>query len=73
MRTCSDCGETKQLDERYFLRIKGQGGFYGRCRLCRNRRNRERYWSDPEITEAERASALRNWKKRECWAARLPR
>jgi hypothetical protein len=40
------------------------GGFYGRCRACRNMRARERYWSDPEITEAERERARRNARQR---------
>jgi len=48
VRTCTDCGETKPL-EPFFQRIAGRRrGYYGRCKVCRNRRNRERYARDPE-------------------------
>jgi hypothetical protein len=47
-RTCTDCGLSRSIDE--FVRIKACAfGWYGRCRLCRNRRARERYQSNPDF------------------------
>ena len=55
LRRCSDCGEIKVLDE--YTRIKGsKQGRYGRCKTCRNRRSRERYYRQrkgSEIVQAE--------------------
>jgi hypothetical protein len=58
MRVCADCGELKSLDTD-FVRIP-QGGWYGRCRACRARRNRERYRSDPAYRAREIARVHRN-------------
>jgi transcriptional regulator with XRE-family HTH domain len=63
-RTCTDCGESKPLDSEHFQRIAGHGGYYGRCKACRNRRKRERYYSTAEIRGAEIARAWRNKLKR---------
>jgi hypothetical protein len=65
MRYCTDCGQTKPRES--FLPIKGKvhGGVYGRCRVCRNRRARERYHSSPEIRAAEIARSLRNKRLRQ--------
>jgi len=52
MRTWTDCGDTKEVDQ--FLPIKAcKQGWYGRCRECRNRRARERYWSSPAVLEVD--------------------
>jgi hypothetical protein len=52
-RICSDCGEAKDLAD--FTRIKAcVEGWYGRCRACRAKRARERYWADPEEREIQR-------------------
>ena len=59
VRTCSECGETKQLEA--FLRIaSSQNGYYGRCRVCRAIRNKQRYYGSPETLEVERARSRRN-------------
>jgi hypothetical protein len=56
---CVDCGLAKPLTG--FVRIKAcHQGWYGRCRVCRNRRARERYHSSPEICAAEIARSSRN-------------
>jgi ribosome-binding protein aMBF1 (putative translation factor) len=39
-------------------------GHYGRCRVCRNRRARERYHSSPEIRGAKIARSSRNRARR---------
>jgi ribosome-binding protein aMBF1 (putative translation factor) len=58
-RACVDCGLLKSRDE--FVRIRESvDGYYGRCRVCRNRRARERYHSSPEIRAAEIARSSRN-------------
>ena len=63
LRRCEHCGLAKRPDE--FVRIKAcREGWYGRCRVCRNRRARERYHSTPEIRTAEIARASRNGKLR---------
>src|SRR5262249_31659467 len=64
MRTCSDCCETKPLDAEHFQRIAGRNGYYGRCKVCRNRRKRERYHSSTEVQRAEIARSWRNKLKR---------
>jgi hypothetical protein len=58
-RTCADCGETKGLE--MFQRIKAtKNGFYGRCRACRAKRARQRYWADPKEREAQVQRVRRN-------------
>lgn len=64
MRVCAECGETKPLDAFVAIKpipLKRRPGYvYSRCRVCRNRRARERYRSSPEIRAAEIARATRN-------------
>jgi hypothetical protein len=50
-RTCTDCKLTKPLTE--YTSIAHKQGWYGRCRVCRARRARERYWSDPVWREKQ--------------------
>jgi hypothetical protein len=60
MRSCTDCGETKPIDC-FVRRLDGQpNAVYPRCRVCRNRRARERYHSTPEVRAAEIARSLKN-------------
>jgi DNA-binding XRE family transcriptional regulator len=48
-----------------FVRIVAcNEGWYGRCRVCRNRRARERYHSSPEVRAAEIARSSRNRTRR---------
>ena len=61
-RTCTDCGETKLIEE--YVRIVASHGWYGRCRACRARRARERYAADPEERERQKARVRRNLAKR---------
>ena len=58
LRTCTDCGAVRPC--RAFLRIARTPYVYGRCRICRSRRKKERYSSTPEILAAERARSRRN-------------
>jgi hypothetical protein len=58
MRTCTDCDQTRPLEE--FLPIRGTPYVYGRCRVCRNARARARYHSTPETRAAEVARAWKN-------------
>lgn len=68
LRTCTDCGLTKPLAD--YVRIRAcVAGWYGRCRVCRNRRARERYHSSPKIRAAEIARSSRNQKRRRISAA----
>jgi hypothetical protein len=62
VRTCSDCGWAKVLDD--FLPIKGTPYVYGRCRVCRNERARAWYYSSPTVRTAEIARALKNKRRR---------
>lgn len=57
LRTCTDCGGLRPA--RAFLPIAGTPYVYGCCRMCRNRRKRERYYSTPDILAAERARSRR--------------
>jgi hypothetical protein len=57
-RTCTDCKLTKLLTE--YTPIAHKQGWYGRCRVCRARRARERYQSDPVWREKQKARAARN-------------
>jgi transcriptional regulator with XRE-family HTH domain len=58
LRTCTDCGALRPA--RAFSPIAGTPYAYGCCRVCRNRRKRERYYSTPDILAAERARSRRN-------------
>jgi hypothetical protein len=58
MLRCTDCREVKL--ESAFLPVRGTPYFYGRCRVCRAKRARERYYSTPEIHEAEVARSRKN-------------
>ncbi len=63
MQTCTGCGETKPLDA--FLPIEScRASYYGRCRVCRNRRARQRYHSSAAARAAEIARSLRNKRRR---------
>jgi hypothetical protein len=63
-RTCTDCKLTKNIDE--YVPIKAcKLGWYGRCRVCRARRQRERYHSSPEIRAAEITRASMNQRLRQ--------
>ena len=62
-RTCNTCGETKPLTPEFFLPIK-QGGFYGRCRVCRRARWKARYHSSEEFRRAEIARVMAHQQKR---------
>jgi DNA-binding XRE family transcriptional regulator len=63
LRACVDCGLLKSRNE--FVRIREcVDGYYRRCRVCRNRRARERYYSSPEIRAAEIARSSRNGARR---------
>jgi DNA-binding XRE family transcriptional regulator len=54
-RQCTDCMKLKPRSA--FVPIAGTHRVYGRCRVCRARRARERYWADARFREAERARA----------------
>jgi hypothetical protein len=69
-RACTDCGTTKPLSTEFFLPISS-GGFYGCCRVCRNKRARERYHSTPEIRAAEIARSQKNNRLRCCRSSAL--
>jgi hypothetical protein len=57
--TCTECGQTKPTSG--FVRIKRlRASYYGTCRVRRNRRAHERYYSNPEICAAEIARWLKN-------------
>jgi hypothetical protein len=58
MRICTDCGQTRPLDE--FLPNRGTPYVHGRCSECRNTRARERYRSSPEIHAAKIARSWMN-------------
>jgi DNA-binding XRE family transcriptional regulator len=63
-RVCSDCGLEKSMSE--YLPIKAcRAGWYGRCRVCRNRPAQERYDSSLEIRAAEIARSTRNRARRQ--------
>jgi hypothetical protein len=62
-RTCTECGLTKPI-ERFVHIAATMYGFHGRCRTCRNRRARERYYSSSEIHAAEVGRASRNQQAR---------
>jgi len=64
MRTCSDCGETKSLVA-YTPITSCIQGWYGRCRVCRARRARERYHADPQERMRQIERVRRNRIKRQ--------
>ena len=57
-KTCNRCAAVKPLAG--FIRIKDTPRVYLRCRACRARDARERYYRTPEIHEAEKARAREN-------------
>ena len=57
--TCIDCKRRKPLGG-YVAITRRPGHFYSRCRMCRNRRARERYWSNEQIRRAEIDRSWRN-------------
>jgi hypothetical protein len=62
-RTCTECGLVKVVAE--FTPITGRtAGWYGRCRVCRGKRARERYWADPDERERQKARVQRNRQQR---------
>jgi transcriptional regulator with XRE-family HTH domain len=67
-RTCKDCGGRRPPHG--FLRVRGTPYVYLRCRLCRARRKRERYWTDLGEREREKSRA-RAYKLRRMAAARV--
>src|SRR5215472_13947199 len=63
VRTCTECGLVKALGE--FMPIAAcRSGWYGRCRVCRAKRARERYWADPDERERQKARVRRNGQRR---------
>jgi len=61
-RTCTECDLVKPVTE--FTRIKGCDGYYGRCRVCRARRARDKYRADAQEREKQKARVQRNRKRR---------
>ncbi len=62
-RTCTECGQTLPLQA--LVRIQSRrNAVYGRCRVCRARRARERYQNDPAEREAQKATVRRNRARR---------
>ena len=60
--TCKDCGLTLSLQA--FVPIKGtRNSYHGRCQDCRAKHARERYWTDRDERERQKARVKRN---REC-------
>ncbi len=57
-RTCTDCGKTKPIEEFVPIRACKQG-WYGRCRVCRAKRARERYQTDPQARERDKLRVRR--------------
>lgn len=58
-RRCTECHALRPIHAFVPIR-RSRAGHYGRCRACRNARARARYWSNPDILEAERERARRN-------------
>ena len=46
-----------------------RSGWNGRCRVCRARRARERYWADPDERERQKARVRRNRQRRKAASA----
>jgi hypothetical protein len=57
--TCTDCAQTGPLAQFVHIR-QSREAYYGRCRICRARRARERHYSTPDIRAAEIARAWKN-------------
>ena len=55
---CLDCSEFRPISE--FVHSAGSGHYFGRCRACRNRRARERYWTDESFRARRREAATRS-------------
>jgi transcriptional regulator with XRE-family HTH domain len=62
-KQCESCGATKP--ERAFVQIKGTPYFYLRCRVCRAKRAKERYWADPLVFSARDSNPARPEKPRQ--------
>ncbi|CEP79292.1 HNH endonuclease [[Clostridium] sordellii] len=45
-KVCSECGEEKEISE---FRKRANGGYYGKCRICENKINRQYAKNNPEI------------------------
>ena len=59
LRTCTECHGLRPL--RAFVKIRATvSGYYGRCRVCRARRERARYQSDPDYRQLVIARSRRN-------------
>jgi len=68
VRSCKECGLVKAIAE--FTPTKRRtAGWYGRCRVCRARRVRERYWAVPDEREQQKARVRRNRQRRQAAAA----
>jgi transcriptional regulator with XRE-family HTH domain len=67
-RTCTDCGGRRPRHG--FVRVKGTPYVYLRCRMCRARRARERYRTDPGERERQNSYA-RAYKLRRLAAPRV--
>lgn len=61
-RTRTGCGDSKSVSE--FVPIAGTRHYYGRCRACRARRERERYHGSPRARAAKLASSARSRRRR---------
>jgi len=69
-RVCRDCHLLKPIEA--YTPIKAtKTGHYGRCRVCRNKRARERYHADPEERQRQIARARRNQLRRLSWKDQL--
>ncbi len=59
LKLCLGCGRTKSFAD--YVPIKSRpGAYYPRCRVCRNKKSRERYHSSPEVRASEIARSTRN-------------
>src|SRR5215831_12094699 len=68
VRTCAECGLVRVVAE--FIAIRSRAAsWYGRCRVCRAKRARERYWADPDERERQKARVQRNCLRRKAAAA----
>jgi transcriptional regulator with XRE-family HTH domain len=61
-RVCRDCNGRRP--RRGFVRVKGTEYVYLRCRLCRAKRQRDTYASDPDKRKQEVARALESQRGR---------
>lgn len=68
--TCRSCFARRPA--RVFLPVKGSPYVYLRCRICRAKRAKERYHSDPEERAAQKERVRRNRQKRkQAWLSSL--